>query len=221
MATTAQTAAEPRFLLNGVSWEFYETCLAEIGNRHVKLTYRRGKLEMMSPSREHERCKRLLGRMIEVFTEELNIPMQSGGSTTWRMRHADSGLEPDECYYIQHEPLVRGKEEVDLAVDPPPDLAVEIEITRSAVDRMAIYADLGVPEVWRFDGRALSIHELGPDGTYQRRDRSRNLPAMPPEEINRFLAARNNTDETTWIRGFRRWVREHVLPTSEKDADSR
>ena len=210
MATTSPLTAEPRFLLNGVSWQFYETCLAEIGDRRVRLTYHRGNIEMMSPSEEHERFKYLLARLLELFTFELGIPIRGVGSTTWRRQEADAGLEPDECYYIEHEPQVRGKREVDLAVDPPPDLALEIEITRSALDRMAIYAALGVPEVWRFDGHKLSIHELGTDGSYHPRGRSRNLPALAPQDLVRFLTTANDTDETTWLRSFQQWVREHV-----------
>lgn len=212
MATTSSPSAERRFLLTGVSWQFYETCLAEIGDRPVRLTYYQGNIEMMSPSEEHERYKHLLRRLLDLFTFELGIPIRGVGSTTWRRQDADAGLEPDECYYIEHEPQVRGKREVDLAVDPPPDLAVEIEITKSAIDRMAIYADLGIPEVWRFDGQTLSIHELGADGSYHLRDRSRNLPALAPQELVRFLAAAHQTDETTWLRSFQMWVREQVLP---------
>lgn len=212
MATVHQAPSETRFFLPGVSWQFYEACLAEIGDRPIRLSYHRGNLEMMSPSREHERCKRLLGRMIEVLTEELDVPMQSSGSTTWRREHLDSGLEPDECYYIQNEPRVRGRDELDLAVDPPPDLAVEVEISRCAVDRMAIYAGLGVPEVWRYDGARLRVCQLDENQQYQTRRRSVALPFLPPEEVERFLARRNDTDETTWVRSFRAWVRESILP---------
>ena len=173
MATATPVSAERRFLLDGVSWQFYETCLAEIGDRPIRLTYRNGSIEMMSPSEEHERFKRLLARLVDAATEELNIPIRSSGSTTWRKQELDAGLEPDNCYYIEHEAQVRGKREVDLDVDPAPDLAIEIEITTSAVNRMAIYAALGVPEVWRFDGQTLSIHGLAEDGAYHRLDRSR------------------------------------------------
>lgn len=216
MATTEPTRTEARFRLNGVSWQFYETCLAEIGDRRVRLSYRHGNIEMMSPSEEHERFKHLLSRLINTATEELNIPIRGAGSTTWRREDIDAGLEPDECYYIQHEPQVRGRDDVDLEVDPPPDLAVEIEITKSALDRMAIYASLGVPEVWRFDGQTLSVHALGEDGQYHQRDRSPSLPFLPPAELTRFLKARNDTDETTWIRSFQTWVREHVAGRSKR-----
>lgn len=218
MAITEMTGAESRFLLRGVSWEFYEKCLEEIGDRAIRLSYRRGRLEMMSPSGEHERFKRLLGRMVETMTEELAIPVQSAGSTTWRQEHLDSGLEPDECYYIQNEPTIRGRDRIDLATDPPPDLAVEIEISRSAVDRMAIYADLGVPEVWRYDGETLQVFWLNRDREYERRPGSLAFPFLPLEHVVRFLDNRHDTDETTWIRSFRQWVRTELAPKRHPEA---
>jgi Uma2 family endonuclease len=216
MATTTEAATEMRFVLSGVSWQFYEACLAEIGDRRVRVSYYRGDIEMMSPSEEHDRFAYLLGRLIEIATLDLDIPIRGVRSTTWRREDQEAGLEPDECYYIEHEPQVRGKRTVDLAVDPPPDLAIEVEISRSAVKRMAIYAALGVPEVWRFDGQTLSIHLLGDDGSYHQQPCGRNLPMLPPEDLSRFLAARDVSDETTWIRSFRKWVREHVLPQWEE-----
>lgn len=216
MATGELPRTESSFLLRQVSWDFYETCLAEIGDRGVRLTYHRGSLEMMSPSKEHVRCKRALGRMIEALTEELNVPIQSAGSTTWRQRELDWGLEPDECYYVQHEAQVRGRDKADLASDPPPDLAVEIEITTSAVPRMPIYAELGVRELWRYDGKTLSILELGDDGQYHACPCSLSFPLLSVEDLTRFMDARNDTDETTRIRSFRAWVREHLLPGCRK-----
>lgn len=213
MATTVRAASESRFVLNGVSWDFYEACLDAIGERRIRVSYYRGNIEMMTLSGEHERCKKLLGRIIEAAAEESNIAILAFGSTTRRRRELEAGLEPDESYHIQHVAQVRGKEEIDLAADPPPDLAVEVEISRSAIDRMAIYGALRIPEVWRFDGQALTIHILGEDGGYHQRDQSSSLPFLPPREIERFMAARNETDDTTWIRSFRQWVREHVPPS--------
>jgi Uma2 family endonuclease len=195
-------------VLRGVSWQFYENCLAELGDRPIRLSYYRGTLVMMSPSKQHERYKKAIGRMIETLTEVLNIPIQSAGSTTWRRRARQSGLEADECYYIQREAEVRGLDESDLSVVPPPDLAVEVELSPPPVDRMAIYANLGVPEVWRYDGRRLAILGLGRDKAYHPRRRSACLPMLPPGEVTRFLATRSEMDETKWIRAFRKWVKD-------------
>jgi Uma2 family endonuclease len=211
MATVVEPQNEPRFVLHGVSWQFYEHCLEEIGDRHIRLTYDRGSLEIMSPSPEHERYGRLIGRLILAFTEEMNVPIRSAGSTTWRREGLKRGLEPDDCYFIQHEALLRGRDEIDLSRDPPPDLAIEIEITQNGISKMPVYAALGIPEVWRFDGETLQVHCLTPRGEYVVQDRSPGLPLLPPTEVLRFLQRRNDTDETSWIRTFRQWVRENVI----------
>lgn len=194
-------------VLYNIAWSTYEAIVAENGNPGTRFTYDRGKLEIMSPSEEHERCKRLIGRMIETMTEELGIPIRSVSATTWKNALREQGVEADECYYVANEPRVRGRREVDLSVDPPPDLAIEVEITSSWIDKMPIYAGLGVPEVWRYDGKTLLVEELQADGTYAPQEQSGAFPFLPLAEIPRFLERRNATDETSWIRSFRQWVR--------------
>ena len=203
----ASTTTEERVVLYGIAWSTYEAILADMDNRPIHLTYDRGALEIMSPSDEHERVKKLIARMIEAMTEERNIPIRSAGSTTFRREAKRRGLEPDECYYVANEPRLRGREDLDVKVDPPPDLAVEVEISRSALDRMGIYAALGVPEVWRYDGAVLRVETLQPDGKYVRQPQSPSFPFLPLEEFQGFLDRRNETDETSWIRSFRSWVR--------------
>lgn len=145
--------------------------------------------------------------MIEGLTEELNIPVSSASATTLKNQMMQKGVEPDESYYIANEARVRGRDELDLNVDPPPDLAIEVDIASSSVDQLGIYASLGVPEVWLCDGVAIQVHQLQNDGTYARRDRSPAFPFLPLREVERFLEHRNAADETTWIRRFREWVR--------------
>lgn len=203
----AETQTVGHVVLYNIAWSTYEAIVADNGNPGTRLTYDRGTLEIMSPSEEHERCKKLIGRMIETMTEELEIPIRSAGSTTWKNQLKEQGIEADECYYVANEPRVRGRREVDLTVDPPPDLAVEVEITSSWIDKMPIYAGLGVPEVWRYDGKTLSVEQLQPDGSYARRTQSAAFPFLPLAELERFLKDRNSTDETSWIRSFRAWVR--------------
>jgi Uma2 family endonuclease len=207
LMSTAIPQAENRVLLSGISWATFESLLADTQNHGTRFTYDRGCLEMMSPSREHERLKRLIGRMIEAATEELAIPMSSAGSTTLKAEWKDRGLEADESYYISNEPRVRGRDEIDLRVDPPPDLAVEVEITAASIDKLAVYAALGVPEVWWYDANKLRIYQLRPNGDYTEQVRSPTFPFLPIEDLERFLARRSETDETTWIRSFREWVK--------------
>jgi Uma2 family endonuclease len=198
---------EGRMVLSGISWATYEAMLADAEHSGTRLTYDRGYLEMMSPSREHERLKRLLGRMIEALTEELGIPISSAGSTTFKLELERRGLEPDECYYVANEPKVRGRDGLDLSADPPPDLAVEVEITSDIIDKLSIYADLGVPEIWSYDGERLRVVCLQGDRTYAEQTQSGVFPFLPLREIERFLAQRNASDETSWIRSFRAWVK--------------
>jgi Uma2 family endonuclease len=166
----------------------------------------------MAPAPIHEANKRGLGRLIETMTEALNIPIRSGGSTTFRQKLKKRGLEPDECYWLAHEPEIRGKKELDLDFDPPPDLAIEIENTKSAVDKLAVYAALGFPEVWRYNGESIWVFRLQADGTYLRLDQSPNFPFLALADLVRFLRLHGTTDETTWIRGFRAWVLETLAP---------
>jgi len=155
----------------------------------------------------HERIRKLLGRMVQSTTLELDIPILSGGSTTLKDERKQRGLEPDECFFVANELRMRGRKEYDTAIDPPPDLVVEVDISRSSLDKMAIYADFGVPEVWTYETAALRIHRLGPGGKYTAQGRSLSFPFLAAAEIQRFLDDRNTTDETTWIRSFRDWVR--------------
>jgi Uma2 family endonuclease len=208
MATAVRLQPEQRFVLRGVSWQTYNALLGDLESSAVRLTYDRGTLELMSPSQDHERFKTLIGRLIEMVTEELDIPMQSGGSTTWRKEDLERGVEADECYYIQHEPQICDRDVIDLSVDPPPDLAVEVEISRSLVDKFAIYAALRVPEIWRYDGDSLRVFLLQPDGGYVESDHSLNLPQLAPRQVAHFLALRAEKRETEWARTFRRWVIE-------------
>jgi len=206
MSVTSQQS-EQRVLLSGITWATYESLLADTRNHGTRFTYDRGYLEMMSPSREHERLKRFIGRMIETATEEWGIPISSASSTTLKAEWNERGLEADESYYIANEPRVRGRDEIDLRVDPPPDLAVEVDISSSSLDQLGIYADLGVPEVWLYDGTTLKVYQLQPEGKYAQQTRSPSFPLLPLDEVQRHLARRDETDETTWIRAFRAWVK--------------
>jgi Uma2 family endonuclease len=199
--------AEHRVVLTGVGWSTFESLLSETDHRSARFTYDRGCLEIMSPSETHEWLKRLLGRMIEMTTVELDIPIRSSGSTTLKTELEQRGLEPDECYYVANEPRVRGRDEIDLRVDPPPDLAIEVDISSSSLDQLSIYADLGVPEVWLCDGTTLKVYQLQPDGKYIQQARSPSFPFLPLDGVERHLARRQETDETTWIRSFQAWVK--------------
>lgn len=208
MATALRVQGEERILLEDVNWTAYEALLDSWADRRVRLTYDNGRLEIMSPLLGHEQYSKLLGRLIEAYTEEMRIPIHSGRSTTFRKRRKKRGLEPDECYWIQSERHMRGRKEFDFEVDPPPDLAIEVDITSSSLDRMGIYATLGVAEVWRFEGAELTLNLLQDNGAYALGRRSLAVPGLLPRDVMRWLRRSDDTDETTLLRAFRAWVRK-------------
>ena len=207
MTTVHIPGAEQRFLLRGIDWPTYQALREAPENDHVRMTYACGDLEMMTPSTPHEQYAHLIGRMIDVWTEVLEINIRGCRSTTFRREDLDRGFEPDNCYYVQHEPEVRKKPELDLSIDPPPDLAVEIEITRPAMDKLALYASFGVPEVWRFNGHALRIFALAGQGGYEEIDSSRCLPGFPLAAAVGVLEKVNSESETSLVRAFRSQVK--------------
>jgi Uma2 family endonuclease len=211
MSTVEHVGTEQRFLLHAVPWDIYLQLRDAPENEHVHMTYDRGELEMMSPSKTHEQYASLMERLLHTWTMEQGIDIQSCRTMTFKREDLQHGLEPDNCYYIANEALVRNHSELDLTADPPPDLAVEIDLSGSARrSKLAMYAAFGVPEVWWFDGTALSIFALA-EGQYQERPTSVSFPNLPPAEIERVLGKLGMASETTLVRSFRDWMRREGL----------
>ncbi len=205
--SSSVTPTQQYVILSDISWDTYQAMIRDMESDPGKrLTYEEGTLEIMSPSPIHERYRRLLGRIVEVTTEEMDVEIASFGSTTWSREDLRKGLESDECYYVQNELAVRGKATIDLKADPPPDLAIEVDITSSSGNRMNLYAALAVPEVWRFDGESLQIYRLQ-QGSYEAQERSGVLPVLRAEDVQRFLQTSLETGETRWVKRFRQWVK--------------
>ncbi|MEQ9624992.1 Uma2 family endonuclease [Coleofasciculus chthonoplastes] len=199
-----------RVVLPNISWQTYQSLITDFEQEPaIRLTYDRGMLEIRMPLDPHETYKKLLGRLVEAATEELDIEIRSLGSRTCDRADLARGLEPDQCYYIKNEALVRGVAQIDLNQFPPPDLALEIDITSSSINRLSIYAALGVPEVWRYDGQTLTILSWQ-NGEYLSQDRSIALPLLNAENLVRFLALRNTIGETKLVKQFRRWVKDSM-----------
>lgn len=197
---TTLTIAEQRVVLAPVCWATYVALTeeAQIGGR---VTYDQGRLEIMSPMLSHESAKALIGRMIEQFTLSREIDIRSSASTTFRRQDLSRGFEADESYYISHASDLRGKEEIDLSIDPPPDLVVEIDITRSSLNKRDLFASMGIPEVWRYNGRELSIEVLAGEA-YRNINRSDVLPGFPRQQAEELLAQRTEESETVLMRRF-------------------
>jgi Uma2 family endonuclease len=207
--TATMIQSPDRVLLQDVSWRTYQSLIKDFEQQPaLRLTYDRGLLEIRMPLDPHETYKKLLGRLIEALTEELGIEIRSLGSRTCDREDLERGLEPDQCYYIQNEQAVWDKVQIDLSVDPPPDLAIEIDITNSSMKRLSIYAALGIPEVWRYDGQSLKMYCLD-NRDYQLCQFSIAFPLLSPADVERFLVLKQTTKENALIRQFRNWVREH------------
>lgn len=200
MSTTV-SPGEQRVVLRDVDWETYLS-LAEKTDRPGKLiTYDCGVLEIMSPSRNHEIFKSMIGRMVERYAEIRSIDATSTASTTFKSPASRRAFEADESFYIEHESVVRGRSEIDLQIDPPPDLVIEIEQTRSAINKLALFAEFGIAEVWRFDGTNLWIGCLA-NGQYITSLSSTVLPSFPVEHAVEILRAIGTQSETKLIRRF-------------------
>jgi Uma2 family endonuclease len=208
--STATLPTEQHLRLSSVDWRTYVALGDLLGERPIRFTYDRGELEIMTLSPEHERLKRLLARLLDTLTEEMNIDVAGFGSMTFRREDLARGLEPDECFWIQHESQVRGRDVLDFTVDPPPDLVLEVEVTRNFIDRLALCAVLGVPEVWRFDGQTIQIFLRNQTGDYVGAERSLAFPFLLVAELLPFLALNATQSETKVIQAFRVWVQAQI-----------
>jgi Uma2 family endonuclease len=198
---------QQHLVLSDVPWSYYERTLEAIGDRPMRVTYYRGVIEIMAPLHEHESGKKHIARLIEVLTLELNIPIACYGSATYRREDTQSGLEPDECYYVQNVERARGIKRFDPAIHPGPDLAVEVDITSRSIAREPIYADLQVPELWRYDGFRLTVLLLDASGKYEPSSSSRAFPFLPMERIEAFVHRLEQEEQTAVMREFQAWVR--------------
>lgn len=197
-------------VFHDVSWETYVNLSKARGESAVRLTYHRGVLEIMTLSHLHERLSRFLHRFVVELTQELGLELASAGSTTMHAEELQSGAEADESYYIRHEEMVREREEYDPAVDPPPDLTIEIDLSSTSSRRMLVYAELGVPEVWLYDGEHLVFQSLGENGKYRSIERSLSFPGLGSADLERFVKRWGTIGENALASEFRQWLRESL-----------
>ena len=198
-----------RLLLHNVSWSEFEAILDELGEeRSTRIAYDNGLLELMVPLPEHEATKEIIGDLLKALLEELDIEFLTLGSTTFKNAEMLRGIEPDQCFYIQHEAAVRGKKRLDLSVDPPPDLALEIDITSRT--HPETYAALGVPELWRRVDQEIRIYQLQA-GRYVEVSESPTFPGWSLQaEIPAYVEQSQTQGRNRTMRAFRRWVRNRL-----------
>lgn len=189
-------------LLSDVSWEQYESLLESLPEHRLRHTYDRGTLEQATRYRRHQMVKGLIGRFVEMLTYELEIPIKSTGSATLYRASVQRGLDPDESYYLANERIMRGRFDYDPDLDPPPDLVIEVDVERAAIERMPVFAALGIPEVWRHDGESkFSFHRLA-DGEYRTNASSVAFPYLAPEDVSQVVDQLYELDENSLVRAF-------------------
>jgi len=195
-----------------VPWEDYENLLADLGEGYaVRIFYDNGRMEVKAPASTHEKPKSVIHTLVTAIRDELDIDIESLGSTTLKKEMKAAGAEPDDCFYVQNAVLVIGREDLNLKHDPAPDLVVEIDRASSSLDRFAIYAALCVPEIWRLARRQLRIHLLVGD-RYEESPMSSVFPFLPATTLSEFVARGLKEGERKVARAFRDWVREHHHP---------
>jgi Uma2 family endonuclease len=210
MVTTiaAAPAGENRVTLQGISWQGYQDILRTLPQtRAARLTYDCGTLEITVPLEIHEFSGRLIELFVRILVVEMGLRMKTMGSTTLDRQDLTRGAEPDNAYYIQNQPKVAGRK-VDLANDPPPDLVVEVDVTHTDIDKNRLYASMGVPEFWRFDGQIWRVLQLQ-NGEYADVSHSPTFPLVEKEDLYRFLE-QALVDEVDAELNFRQWIRERL-----------
>ena len=199
--------------MHGVSWETYERLLSDFQDSHAAhFTYDRGVLEIMVLSFQHETINRTLAHLVSLVAEELQIDTVHAGSTTFKRQDLAKGFEPDSCFYIQNEGRISGKAEIDLDTDPPPDLIIEIDISSSSLNKFPVYAHIGVPEVWRYDGTRVVFFVLAGEN-YEAAEESRALPVLTSAMATELLDASAEVKSTAWVHRVRQWVRQAGQPS--------
>jgi Uma2 family endonuclease len=205
---TIVQSGEKRVALRGITWERYQDILRALPQtRSARLTYDDGTLEITVPSELHEFSGRLIGLFIRILVVEMGLKLKTMGSTTLDRPDLNRGAEPDNAYYIQNQPQVAGRS-VDLRKDPPPDLVVEVDITSTDLDKNRLYASMGVPEFWRFNGQVWKILQLQ-GAEYREVPQSPTFPGVEKEDLYRFLA-QAQMDEVEAEVNFRQWVRQLI-----------
>ncbi|MGQ0572700.1 MAG: Uma2 family endonuclease [Pseudonocardia sp.] len=203
---TTSAPPEERVVLRHVRWDTYERLVADHeGTRSPRFTYDQGVLEIMSPGSLHEGLADLVRAMMNVIAETRDLDMTGLGSTTFKDAGRDRGFEPDACFYLTHAETVRGLRRIVPRVDPAPEIVFEVDITRSSIDKMALYAQFGVAEVWCHDGTTASIHVLA-DGGYDPTGRSVAVPGLDGETLTRLLADGPTTRLPRWLAQVRTWA---------------
>lgn len=207
MLANVSTPVERCVVLRGVSWRFYESLLEEIGESPgTRVTYDNGLLQIRVASAAQDKPNRTLAEIVAVVAEEMGIEYCPVGSTTFRRPDLLKGFEPDSSYYFRNAEFARLTDDIDLTVDPPPELVIEVDRTHDSLDRFPTFAAVGVAEVWRYAGGLVTMHALRGDG-YEPIERNATLPVLSAHAATRFLEESRRLPRLEWLRRLRDWVR--------------
>jgi Uma2 family endonuclease len=205
--TTVLSPVEERILLHNVSWETYEQLLSNYENSSSpRFAFDRGTLEIMSPSSEHEELSDLITQLVFILAEEWDFEYRSFGRTTFRREELGSGFEPDGCFYIQSVDRISGVKRLDLAAHPPPDIAIEVDVTSPSLNKLPIYARIGVPEIWRYDGQKVTILLLQ-ESEYQESQESRSISRLNSPALSQLVEQGTSMKRSAWVKAVREWAR--------------
>lgn len=200
--------------LSSVSWEEYETLLSDLTDwPGMRLHYDNGKLEIISPLPEHEEYKEFVYSLARVISEESNITLETRGSATFKQKQMAKGAEPDTCFYVQNAQRIIGRRTIDLEVDPPPDVVVEIDLTSGSISKFKIYAAFGIPEIWRYDGERAHFYQLVSE-TYTETNSSLAFSALTSDALTEFIERSKTEGQTAALSAFRQWWQSHSTPSS-------
>ncbi|MDJ0798562.1 MAG: Uma2 family endonuclease [Calothrix sp. MO_167.B12] len=193
-----------------MSWQTFKTMLAEMGDeRNSRIAYDNEIVEIITSLMPHENSNRLIEAFVGLLCEELGLEVKSTGSLILTRDDLEKGGEPDSSYYIQNESIVRDKENIDLETDPPPDLVLEVEYSRPKVDKLSLYAAMGIPEFWRYNGTVLRVYVISA-GQYTEVETSLTFPVVLVKQISQFILQAKQDGQMSTIRAFRTWVRQQI-----------
>ena len=216
MATVIQPVDQP-VLMDGVSWETYEAMLADGGNRRrTRMTFNQGVLEIVTPSYEHEHAGNILTSVAQALMDARRQDYAPAGSTTFKDQRVERAFEPDASYYVEHAARIRGLTRIDLDSDPPPDLVIEIDVTRSSMDKLPVYAALGVPEVWRHQRGSIRMYRLA-GSSYVEIDDSTVIPGLSAVRLTAFVRDSLTMSRPDWWQRVEAWVRETISRELEQE----
>jgi Uma2 family endonuclease len=216
--TTILSPPDQRVVLRNLSWETYRRLLSEHGDgSSPRFTFDRGVLEIMSPSAEHERYNLRIADLIGALADEMNLEVEGLGASTFTRADLERGFEAGSCFYVQNIDKVRNKERIDLETDPPPDLVIEIEITNPSINKLPLFLEFGVPEVWRYNGLRLEMFRFL-SSRYEATEESMTFPGVSAMVLTRLLQQGKALGRTGWLRMTRAWAHERYAsrggPTS-------